>query len=170
MPANLVQLLHVRSQLTEGVLVYLDAVQSLPDSTPPSYFAGRRLTALYVPPEVMVQPPRQKGEEGKRKQGKRPGPLMADDDAGLFEDAAQDATQQPPRRVTWAEELPKLRHAVLLGRPGEGKTLLAQMSARQLAAEEYAALQGYHKSVDEVVLPVYLRSGRYSGGSDPEDR
>ena len=55
------------------------------------------------------------------------------------------------------EELPKLRHAVLLGRPGEGKTLLVQMSARQLAAEEYAALQGYHKSVDQVVLPVYLR-------------
>ena len=75
MPANLVQLLHVRSQLTEGVLVYLDAVQSLPDSTPPSYFAGRRLTALYVPPEVMVQPPRQEGEEGKRQQGKRPGPV-----------------------------------------------------------------------------------------------
>ena len=51
----------------------------------------------------------------------------------------------------------QLRHAVLLGRPGEGKTLLAQMSVRQLAAAEYAALRDYRNSVDQVILPVYLR-------------
>ncbi|MDS4040181.1 MAG: hypothetical protein RKP20_03310 [Candidatus Competibacter sp.] len=162
----------MRSQRTEAVLAYLDAVRALPDREAPVYLDKRPQTELYVPVDILVREPKEAGaggEAGGRPPGGREGWAEDDDGTSGREERGRDQEERW-RRVSWAEAWPKLRRAVVLGRPGEGKTLLLQTSARELAAGEAEALREFRTSAEAVTLPVYLRLAdvaAHAGAVDP---
>jgi formylglycine-generating enzyme required for sulfatase activity len=60
-------------------------------------------------------------------------------------------------RVRWADLSTELRRAVILGRPGEGKTTLLQRTCRRIA-ESSLALLDRRKPLDEIPIPLWLRA------------
>lgn len=61
-----------------------------------------------------------------------------------------------PVRVPWKEQLPLREHTVILGGPGEGKSILAASTALQTAEEELARLSGRETDADDLILPIFL--------------
>ena len=150
MTASAAKLFQVRSLYAEGLLAYLQAVRDWPDqdktATPP-YFGGRSLTELYLPPQVY------RYEKKRPSPDSYPGQFRDEDDAKGSDEKAKEKER---RLVVWDSELPNLNRAVLAGRPGEGKTLLARMSARKIAEAEYRRFADRECEPDELHLPVFV--------------
>jgi hypothetical protein len=101
-------------------MAYLRALIALPEQEAPAYVVGaRRLTDLYIPPEVL--------DESRRE------------------------------RVAWAHAWQAHRCAVLLGHPGEGKTLLTRMTVRALAEDSLAKFTAQRHEVHDIRMPVCVR-------------
>jgi len=119
--STLVQLTAVRSQLALGLEAYLQAFVEM-TAWPVVRFPGVRVLAdVYLPPDVISRSELDADALARR---------QAADERGEFGHA-----EERVRRVAWAEERSRVERAVVLGRPGEGKTALTQMSCRAVATE-----------------------------------
>jgi len=67
--------------------------------------------------------------------------------------------KQPPKPpVPWDDEAGKrFKRAVILADPGFGKTWLQRYEARRLAREEAQHLREQNKTLDEMILPIFVR-------------
>ncbi len=143
MPLTLGYVVEVRSLFAIGLRAYLDAVVRMPDEQAPLFLAGRKPSELHEPPDVIkLQPEDTQGGPGS----------PHDERWGSF------ARQEPRgRRVSWSTERPNVTRAVVLGAPGQGKTLLAQMTARDIAQESIRNLDSRSLPLRELAIPVFLR-------------
>jgi HEAT repeat protein len=148
MVADLGKLVAVRSQLAEGLMAYLQWLIDLPDQNAPPYFQHRRLTDLYVTPLVFRKAAANDPTGGPRLHG---GVSLDEERQGKF------GTQEEKRTlVSWQRESRTIRRAVILGRPGEGKTLLARTTVRALARASLDDLIAQRRGIAELNIPVLL--------------
>ena len=148
MSVTLEQLVKVRSQLAEGLRAYLEGLVDLPDQEAPPYLGERRMTKLYVPPDVLKQ------QSGEGRGRRRPTGAGAADEERYGSFAPEVDSR---RRVTWEGERSSIKRAVILGRPGEGKTLLAEMTVRAIAEEGLNDLTTQAKGLGDIRIPVCVR-------------
>src|SRR5438309_1254617 len=99
MPVTLRQLVEVRSSLARDLMTYFEALMALPDLEPPSYLGDRRLTDLYIPPDVFKREKRKKRERvpdpseengGPGDESRRPRPLIPAEAQDIGEEAGGD--------------------------------------------------------------------------------
>ncbi len=92
----------------------------------------------------------------------RPGERVAAEAQDIGEEALyRERERETERRVAWAEEFKGLEHrlqrrAVVLAPPGQGKSLLTQMTARDLARQAWEALDTQRMGVGDVPLPIVV--------------
>jgi len=150
MAAALEQLVKVRSQLSTWLVRYLRILIELPNRDTPPYLAGRQMIDLYVPPDVLKEQGR--GNQDRERTSWRGMASLGEEGQWRFRHDNDKRT-----RVAWERERKTIRHAVILGRPGEGKTLLAKMSIRALAEASLADLTAQQKGLRDVPIPVCLQ-------------
>ena len=151
---NLEQLVKVRSQRARALRGYLESLVRLPDQEAPPFLGERRVTDLYVPPDVAKRKP-------DDKQGGPPSP--DDEQWGSFARGDDDDD-----RIPWETERTKIHRGVILGSPGEGKTLLAQMTVRAIAMEALDDLTSQRKRLDDICIPVCVRLADVAEKGSPE--
>jgi HEAT repeat protein len=150
MDAVLEQLVSTRSQLSEGLMAYLRLVRDLPDTDALAFIGARRLPEIYIPPDVLNNERKGKGSQQRTDQAGTASPIN--------EDQRQFSRDKDTRRRIPSErELRNVSRAVILGRPGEGKTLLAKMRARALAEASLRELNGRETDPRHVAIPVWVR-------------
>lgn len=140
--------LEFTSGLATRLQKYFELVMALPDreETLPAYMGRRGRTALYVEPDVLkwerraesaeTIPSRERERAGERER-------MAAEARDVGEDALYDYDEREREtepRVAWEEERERMaqgevRRVVMLGLPGQGKSLLAEMEAGNLAKQ-----------------------------------
>ena len=175
---NVEQALEIASGRATRMLHYFDWLIEWPDRDLPVYLAGRKRSELYIPPYVLRLIPGSTGQDmlvdqdaGEFFSCKIAGyadaaDVLADQDmaAGFAPHGAGDLDAVIERRVPWLEEMKNLDsdacRVVLLANPGQGKTLLTRMSARQLAQDSRAALarEGMGSSLIPLPLVISLRN------------
>lgn len=121
--ASLIQLVDIRDQLGMGLITYFQALIDLPDQFGPSYVGARRMSDLYIAPDVV--------------------PV--------------ETVERSQNPMTWENVWASHDRAVVLAHPGMGKTLLMQMTTRELARASLDDVVLQRKSVREVTIPVHLR-------------
>ena len=142
--AGITDLVEVRSQLAMGLEAYLRALGDLTawprERFPPPSVTGheRSLLDVYIEQDVF-----------RRDSRRRP---TSDREEETFERDGEDRA-----RFRWANERGTHRRAVILGRPGEGKTLLTQLACRELALESLRALRERTVAATDVAVPIWLR-------------
>jgi formylglycine-generating enzyme required for sulfatase activity len=137
------RLVAVQSQLTLGLKAYLRAFVDL-SAWPRSPFLGRRsMVDVYLPPDVV---------KGNRLDAAAIARRREADQHGEFVRADERLTRTP-----WASERQRIQRAVILGRPGEGKTLLTQLTCRDVAQEGLTALRQRTQAAPEIAVPIWLR-------------
>jgi NACHT domain len=143
--------------LGSGLRLYLEMVQGLVNEHPAPYLGKRQLSDLYIEPDVLRNDTRSDREADPGK-GELAGRVEMG--AGTEEQELRQHYRHrtQPARTAWRREWPRLRRkrAVLVGYPGEGKTVLARMTARALAEQGLVELAGGEVSTATVTLPVYL--------------
>jgi hypothetical protein len=131
----------VRSQRAIGLMAYL---RSFVDLKAPQWrfplLYGRSPVDLYVPPRLI------------RPDGRSP-------------ELHQGIEQSPKRKtsgISWSDVQKQLedsatgqRAVVILGRHGQGKTLLSQFACRDVAMESLRALSARTCHIDEIPLPIW---------------
>ncbi|MBA4063625.1 MAG: hypothetical protein C0501_07915 [Isosphaera sp.] len=148
--------------LTAGLEAYLVHAAGLLDAVTPRYFGRRRkLSDLYIEPEVF------KDEVELKRDETRPGREDdADRPAGKPPFEVADATAELIRyyreqlkntRHRWADEWPRVRHAVVVGYPGDGKSVLARRLVHDVAGQGLADLRDGATPTARVRLPVFVR-------------
>jgi predicted NACHT family NTPase len=150
MAPTLEQLVKVQSQSTTWLIRYLRSLMDLPNRDVPPYLAGRQLTDLYVPPDVQKVESRD-GQDRGRTQRRGAASLVEEEQGRFWLD------DDKRTRVAWERERKTIERAVILGRPGEGKTLLARMSVRTIAEASLTDLTTQQKGVRDVIIPVCVR-------------
>ena len=151
MPAALSQLIAVRSQLAQGLMVYLRGLQDLPNQAAPPYFARRRPTDIYVSPDLLKKKTRSRLDDGRSRQ-KAVGSLAEEE-----QEQERFWCGEMRNRVPWEREMRNVHRGVILGRPGEGKTLLVLMTLRTLAEASCRELEKQQKGMNDVLIPVCVR-------------
>jgi len=180
MPAELDQLIAVRSQLALELLEYFRLVIAAPDSRDniPAYLGDRTPTALYIEPDVLKRKRKEEKEwergraeeQGRGSEKERRDGRTEDREARreIISPEAQDVGERAlygergheiDRRVAWTQELKEIervpsRRAVILAPPGQGKSLLTQMTARSLAEQASKDLYDRRAEINAIPLPV----------------
>ena len=154
MTTALRQLVSTRSRLAETILGYLREVEALPEREYRSYLCGRDIRRIYVEPDVF----KAKAGDGRKRSDVRDfiAHSMSEENMGTF-------ASEGEKRVPWFRELRSLRRGVIVGRPGEGKTLLAQMTACRVARDSREKLQSASAGIDQVQVPLILRLSEVVG-------
>lgn len=172
------------TQTHQAVVKYLQAVCALPDRGGRAYWLPRDASALYVPPDVLEQAmgdeieARRKRQEKKERESSARGQGLLPQDLDSGEKLPFD-DEEPERRRGWNEVRTELQAAarargLLVGPPGQGKTFLAHMTARQQAEDALAAVEKQTAGLDSVdlplvvSLPMVLKQRREAGRSDEE--
>ena len=147
---------HDATGLTTGLVAYLRHAAGLLDAATPAYFGKeRRLSAVYVEPEmfrddVTVE---REGSGGGGPIRQRP---PADQTEELLRYYAE--PRDGPKRSRWRKEWPKLRTAaVVIGYPGDGKSVLALKLVKDIAERALAELLAGKVSTDRVTVPIFIR-------------
>lgn len=142
-PADSAELLKVRSRKADAIETYLLAIMGLANRDAPSFLGGRDPTQLYVMPEVL-------------RAGAHGGSRFSPDDQrpGQFDDREDGEDERV--RIRWDREWPHIRRAAVIGVPGEGKTLLTQMTARGIAHQSLRDLHDRRVALDELIVPVWV--------------
>ena len=169
---NLHEACEKSSGLVQGLCEYFERLIARPDREEqlPIYMGGRKRTELYVEPDVLkrVVKPRRDDETRSEETGDRkessPVERLATEARDIGEDAIYgEREEESVQRVSWRGEWEAQRHgaaawrSVLLGPPGQGKSLLAEMTVRQIAADVRDALLNGQRRLDTVPLPIILR-------------
>lgn len=155
------QLTEVKSQLVEGLEAYLESFVDLSmwDESPAFLFLPHRLSPkdaalrLYQPPEVVNRTALDEEKQRRRVEADARGEFGRGADA--------------PATTPWAEERGKAGRALILGRPGEGKTLLTRLSCRDVARDSLALLRTRTRPVSGIPIPIWLRFENLLKATDP---
>ncbi len=152
---TLAELLEFASGLATGLGKYFELLATLPDreETLPAYMGGRKRTALYVEPLLVARVTREEGSTSQR---------VAPEAQDVYEDALYGEWMWETERVEWAKVCERMVRGeecrvAILGPPGQGKSLLAEMTARMLAQEGWENLTAQRVGVDGVPLPVVVQ-------------
>jgi hypothetical protein len=146
--------------LASGLRRYLTHVRDLVNENLPPYLGTRRLSDLYMEPEVLSNQVRPEREPDSAQA--RPSPpvkMGVDTEEQELLEHYRDRSQH--RREAWQRVWPKLacKRAVLVGYPGEGKTVLALMTVRALAERGLNELAEGKLGAAHVTLPIFVRLG-----------
>jgi hypothetical protein len=147
MRGTVAEAVEVCSSLANGLRNYLRSLLDLPEREKPAFLGRRRLTDLYVWPDVL----REESADEKQRRSSAAGTGEEEKVRRLSRDADY------RKCLSWQDELRGVRRAVILGLPGEGKTTLARMSVRHLAQQALADLGTGRVSVSDVSVPICLR-------------
>ncbi len=172
MSASLAQLTTLRSQHAEALLEYLSWVAGALESAEklPAYMGSTSLDELYIDPDVLkierVTVADQGKEAGERTREERDASAphqeqLAAEARDIGEGQRRLREEEREVRIAWAAERDRLGfgtggRAVIIGPPGQGKTLLARMSACQIAAGSLRILESRRALANEVALPVVV--------------
>jgi len=150
--ATLNDLVAVRSQLAEGLKAYLQSfidLRAWDESSPAFVFLPEGLSQttaaaleLYQAPDV-VNLKDLDGEKNRRRSD-----LDARGEFGRGPDA--------PRASPWSSEKEAPGYLVVLGRPGEGKTLLTRLTCRDVAKDSLDRLDSRGRSLSDIPVPIWL--------------
>jgi HEAT repeat protein len=174
MAATLHHLVQIRSQIANEVLAYLDEVATLAGEVPAYYPAHLRSlergVAAFDEMRQIVKVVEDRKEfdnwraeemERRRRSGLVPERLAYVPHSGEPEDEERGGGRTPngiPHMIVWDEHAgARFRRAVLLGDPGFGKTWLLRYEARRLARYADQQLREHSATVEDIVLPVYVR-------------
>jgi hypothetical protein len=151
------------SGLTGALMRYLAEVSNVPDKVQPVYLGTRKPSELYIEPDVIQWERKQKDARASERVSGAASTLMGAEsrDIGEEEDVYAEDSAEKKRREPWQQERQKLhsgvlRCAVILGAPGQGKTMLRNMTARQLAQSAATKLIRQTASIHDVEIPVSL--------------
>ncbi|MBA4063621.1 MAG: hypothetical protein C0501_07895 [Isosphaera sp.] len=199
-PATLEDAYQIATGLIGEVRRYYAACAAFLDRDRAVYLGARRLSDLYIEPDVLRDvvrlerepagrdpeegPPapdagpdkgkpraggdalpekgRPRGESGTEEKVK----LQADSDA---EEKFRDKLVERRERVAWKAVWPGARRAVIVGDPGEGKSVLAKHLLLELAGQGVAELDAGGKAVGELATPVFVRLADLAESADPDD-
>jgi hypothetical protein len=127
--------------LVEEFRKYLRFAAGLLDEVTPRYFHPRTPSELYVEPEVF------KGDVKLRF-----------DAADETEELRRYYTRQvTTTRAKWKDEWPNLTHAVVIGYPGDGKSVLARKVVSDQARQGLAQLERGACPATQLPLPIFIR-------------
>ena len=151
-------LVNVRSQLALGLQAYLQSFVDLSAWPASSLLGSRTLLSVYQSPDVIRWDRLDKQGQARRRDADRLGEFVLDDER--------------TQRVPWADEREQLVRAVILGRPGEGKTTLTQLTCRRIAEQSLRALTERTTPLADVPIPIWLtvKDVRTAGSVDAEVR
>jgi len=129
--SNVSEALDHASMLVVRLSEYYTSIIDWPSrkETLPPYLGGRDLARLYVEPNVKEE--------------------------------AESPSSSPMKPVAWREEFQRLKEddqskfVVIIGPPGQGKSLLAQMTARELAQQGWNELREGAR-IDQLPLPIII--------------
>ena len=154
------------SDLPRQLIEYFRLLEEAPDRDAPPYLAGRKPSELYVEPDVLVrvrkvreEPP---GPEGRDAVVERAGPSLLPETALEVGEVYPYGfrIEEADERLAWSRVRKRTegvqRAVVVLGPPGQGKTQLVRMTARELAREAREALEQQREAFDQAPLPVVV--------------
>jgi hypothetical protein len=165
--ANLTQTVRHVSGLPTDLLRYYEALIAAPEGDkgdPAPAYGGRALAKLFVPPDFIrldpertrQPPPRGEGARGSTGAATFAGPEVRDlgEDALFGEAGASERLSWDEARDQWGGEGARV---VVLGAPGQGKSVLTRMLAREIAREGRKHLTGGEPPrPEDLLLPVVL--------------
>ena len=141
--ATLDQLVAVRSQLAIGLAAYLRYLADREAWPVPPFVGDRqRLLALYQAPDVRPR-------DGNAPQRPRSTAQTEQEEFGR-EDWSRD-------RLQWDAVWRTIRRAVVLGVPGQGKSLLTQTTVATIARESLKRVTDRKEPLASVPIPIWLR-------------
>jgi HEAT repeat protein len=172
MPARLDSLIRVRSQKTEWVLAYLDAIAEK-SAELPGYFPGhlKKLRSGGEPAFAMIRQQLQVIEDRQRFDQEQArldeqyrlenngpespySPNLKDVVSGEMEDRLK---EKKPVTFTWDDRaIHRYPRLVILGDPGAGKSWLLKYEAHRLAVKQAQELRAQRIDLDELCLPVFV--------------
>jgi HEAT repeat protein/DNA-binding winged helix-turn-helix (wHTH) protein len=129
-----------------AVRAYLRRLTTLPVRDSPRYLGDRSLLDLFREPFVFVE---DLPDHPARRMNIESG-------------WPAEVTSQLPvsNSVPWSRAITRLSRAVVIGLPGEGKTLLTQITARRLAEDALGSLEADPKLLSRLTIPIYLPCAR----------
>ena len=155
------------SDLPRQLIGYFRVLEEAPDREAPPYLAGRKPSELYVEPDVLVRVKRVREEPpgpGGREAGSEPRGVSRLPETALEVGEVYPygfRVEEADERLAWQRVRERMegvqRAVVVLGPPGQGKTQLVRMTARELARQAREALEEQREAFDQVPLPVVLR-------------
>jgi HEAT repeat protein len=155
------------SDLPQQLIKYLRLLEEAPDGEAPPYLAGRKPSELYVAPDVLVRVKRVREEPpgpGGRETVSEPRGVSRLPETALEVGEVYPygfRVEEADERLAWQRVRKRMegvqRAVVVLGPPGQGKTQLVRMTARELAREAREALEEQREAFDQVPLPVVVR-------------
>jgi hypothetical protein len=148
MTATVEKLASVRSTQSRGLISYLRAVAEWPEQEAPPHLKGRKLSKLYVKPDVLKQEHRD--ERNIQRLGVD---SLAEEQVARFVHEGQDRRT----RVQWNREVRRIQRAAIIGLPGAGKTLLTHMTAHELAQQGLHDIESQRKGISDVAIPISVR-------------
>jgi hypothetical protein len=155
------------SDLPQQLIEYCRLLEEAPDGEAPPYLAGRKPSELYVAPDVLVRVKRVReeppGPEGRETVSEPRGvsrlPETALEVGEVYPYGFR--VEEADERLAWQRVRERMegvqRAVVVLGPPGQGKTQLVRMTARELARQAREALEEQREAFDRVPLPVVVR-------------
>jgi HEAT repeat protein len=155
------------SDLPRQLIGYFRLLEEAPDGEAPPYLAGRKPSELYVEPDLVVRVKRVReeppGRQGREAAGEQAGPSRLPETALEVGEVYPYGfrVEEADERLAWQRVRQRMegvqRAVVVLGPPGQGKTQLVRMTARELARQAREALEEQREAFDRVPLPVVLR-------------
>jgi HEAT repeat protein len=155
------------SDLPQQLIEYFRLLEEAPDGEAPPYLAGRKPSELYVEPDVLVRVKRVReeppGRQGREAAGEQAGPSRLPETALEVGEVYPYGfrVEEADERLSWQRVRQRMergqRAVVVLGPPGQGKTQLVRMTARELARQAREALEEQREAFDQVPLPVVVR-------------
>jgi len=155
------------SDLPQQLIGYFRLLEEAPDGEAPPYLGGRKPSELYVAPDVLVRVKRVREEPpgpGGRETVSEPRGVSRLPETALEVGEVYPygfRVEEADERLSWQRVRQRMegvqRAVVVLGPPGQGKTQLVRMTARELAREAREALEEQREAFDQVPLPVVVR-------------
>lgn len=148
--------MEIASGLASRMLQYFDWVIAWPGRDLPVYLAGRKRSDLYIWPEIFRPEPASAAPPDLHAGGEGPWTGSIGQSKKIV------AGKTTEVRLSWRDELENLDRSsrvVIVAYPGQGKTMLTRMSARELAIKAQTDLRKQDKGAFAVPLPVVITLG-----------
>jgi HEAT repeat protein len=148
--------------LTTAMFEYLKHAVGLLDALTPKYFdtsngTRRTLSEMYIEPEVYKDDVKLEGPampDGPDKRMAKVQYELPTEEAELLRYFRE---QLQNRRYAWKDEWQKVRHGVIIGYPGDGKSVLARKLVHDVAKESMTLLTTGAKATTQISVPIFIR-------------
>ena len=165
-PATLDEAYSDATGLMAGLKEYLAFTSGLLSAVTPKYFDDRKLSGpfgLYIEPDVFkddvqVQAdPKSDADQRSNRSGKLKAKLQFGAETETEELIRYYTERVTTTRVKWRVEWPKMQHAVVIGYPGDGKSVLARKLVTDLSGQSQTKLEKGECAANELPLPIFIR-------------